>query len=231
MTPRRLLLTIVALVTLTWPSPARADDAREAQARSYFSVGLGKYNLGEYAAAIEAFQAGYKLKPLPLFLFNIAQAARKSGRLELAQEYYVLYVDREMTRSAPQRTEARAQLIRVRHELAVAARERRNAPPPAKLAVSEDEPAPSAPKTAPIVTPAPVATTSVPAAALEPALAASLTTPALTREPAPRPVWKRAWFWGTLTAVVVVGVGAGVGGWLAVQSRGPAKPSLGAVNF
>ena len=229
MTARRFAL--VALVAaLMLPSLARAEDTREAQARSYFSVGLGKYNLGEYSAAIEAFQAGYKLKPLPLFLFNIAQAARKSGRLELAQEYYALYIDREMTRSAPQRTEARAQLLRVRHELAVAARERRNAPPPPqKLAVSEDEPPAPAPVTMqPASSPA---SQPLPPAALDPAVAASLSAPAVNREAAPRPVWKRAWLWGTLGAVVVVGVGAGVGAWLALQSRGPAKPSLGAVNF
>jgi hypothetical protein len=58
-----------------------------------------------------------------------------------------------------------------------------------------------------------------------------LTAAAVNREAAPRPAWKRAWFWGTLGAVVLVGVGAGVGTWLALQSRGPAKPSLGAVNF
>lgn len=230
MRARRVVFML--LVALSLPSLARAEDAREAQARSYFSVGLGKYNLGEYPAAIEAFQAGYKLKPLPLFLFNIAQAARRSGRFELAQEYYVLYLDREMTRSAPQRTEARAQLIRVRHELAIAARERRNAPPPPKppAKLSDDEPTPT--PVAPIVTPSPPPPSpSVPPATLDPALAASLTTPAVTRDAQSRPVWKRAWFWGTLGAVVVVGVGAGVGAWLAVQSRGPAKPSLGAVNF
>ena len=226
-----MLTFATLLMLLLLPSLTQAEDTREVQARSYFSVGLGKYNLGEYAAAIEAFLAGYKLKPLPLFLFNIAQAARKSNRLELAQEYYVLYIDREMTRSAPQRTEARAQLIRVRHELAVAAPEHRNAPPPSKLAVSEDEPTPAATTTAPVVTQSSAAPTSVPATALDPTLAASLTAPSVTRAPESRPVWKRGWFWGTLTAVVVVGVGAGVGAWLAVQSRGPAKPSLGAVNF
>jgi tetratricopeptide (TPR) repeat protein len=221
------LRLVVALFVMLGASAAHAEEAREAQARSYFAIGQGHFNLGEYAAAIEAFQAGYRQKPLPLFLFNIAQAARKSGRLELAQDYYTQYLDREPARAAPQRTEARAQLGKVRHELAAAARERSRVAPPSKLGASEDEVAPPPRSVAPPVV------AVVPAAPAPAALDFAATAPAasLTRAPEPRPVWKRGWFWGTLGAVVVAGAGAGIGAWLALQSRAPAKPSLGSVPF
>jgi len=115
---RLALLAWVALATTMAPVAARADDAREAQARSHFAIGQGHYRLGEYDAAVESFQAGYRSKPLPLFLFNIAQAARKSGRYEMAMDYYVQYLEREPARTAPQRTEAESWVLKLRRAAA-----------------------------------------------------------------------------------------------------------------
>src|SRR5437879_2573785 len=94
-------LWLAVVVTLV-SANARAEEGavgaaaeEERQARSYFSIGAGHFSLGEYDAAISAFQSGYKHKPLPTFLFNIAQAARKGGRLDMALEYYKQYLTEE----------------------------------------------------------------------------------------------------------------------------------------
>ena len=215
---------LAALCLLLCATTARADDAREAQARSYFAIGQGHYKLGEFAAAIDAFEAGYRARPLPLFLFNLAQAARLSGRLELARDYYQQYLERETVRGAPQRAEARLQLQRVRRELKDA-RERQPAPPPpVVVAPVVKEVAPPLPPIAPIAPP-PIAPPAPPVVRAD--VVAAVAAPAPER----RPAWKRGWLWGTLGAVVIAGAGAGVGVWLAVRARAPARPSLGAVDF
>jgi tetratricopeptide (TPR) repeat protein len=196
-------------------SDEAAKDPREAQARSYFNIGLSHFTLGELDEAIEAFQAGYRCKPLPLFLFNVAQAARKGGKVEMAIDYYRQYLEHEPSRT-PQRIEAEEQLVRLR-------RQRATAPPVAKPA------SPTAPAASPTVQPTLASPKAAPAPAVRyaPSLAVA-TAPA----PAPRPSWwKRGWFWGTVVSVVVVGAGVGVGTWFGLQSRTPERPSLGSITF
>jgi hypothetical protein len=147
-----LILVLVGGVSgsIAW-AEERADEtaqgARERQSRSYFAIGASHYSLGEYEEAIVAFQAGYRSKPLPLFLFNIAQSARKAGKPELAVDYYRQYLEREPLVTAPQRAEAQLELDRLRQRLA--------AQPPAPPARSVAEPAVAAPSLVAISTPAP----------------------------------------------------------------------------
>jgi tetratricopeptide (TPR) repeat protein len=211
---RPFALAAALLLGLLSATPARATDdagerAREEQARSCFASGARHFHDGDYEGAIAAFQAGYRHSPQPLFLFNIAQAARKSGQIEMAIDYYDQYLQREPSRAAPQRAEAEQQLIRLR---------RRSAPPPPTNAPSALEPRPVAP---PPSLPPPTAAT---APALEPAPAI-----ARTQSPTHRSARSHAWIWGTVAGVVVVG--AGVGLWVGLQPRGPEHPSLGSVTF
>src|SRR2546423_3899492 len=140
---RMLVLAAVLLEGIVVPAPARAagdaDDAqhdlREEQARSYFAIGARHFRQGEFAEAIASFQAGYGRSPQPLFLFNVAQAARKSGQVELAIEYYDRYLQQEASAAAPQRVEAEEQLARLR-------RRRPQSPPPATTRATSAPPAP-----------------------------------------------------------------------------------------
>ena len=215
---RMFALAVGLLVGILPAASARAADAAderaplEEQARTYFAIGARHFHDGEYVEAIAAFQAGYRRSPQPLFLFNIAQAARKSGQVELAIESYDQYLQHEPSPAAPQRAEAEQQLVRLR----------RRSPPPS-LTTS----APSAPEPRP-TTPA-QAVTSPPATAV----AATQQAPAVSRRsgPAHRAWWARGWFWGTVAGVVVVGAGVGVGLGLGLQPRAPERPSLGSVSF
>lgn len=218
---RVLALAVGLLVGILAAAPARAADdvderaPREEQARTYFAIGARHFHDGEYQEAIAAFQAGYRRAPQPLFLFNIAQAARKSGQVELAIEYYDQYLQREPSPAAPQRAEAEQQLVRLRR--------RSPPPPPPPLTTS----APSAPEPKP-TTPAPAATSPLASTVI-----ATQPAPAVSRSsgPARRAWWARGWFWGTVAGVVVVGAGVGVGLGLGLQPRAPERPSLGSVTF
>lgn len=68
---------------------ARADDV--SRARELYEDGLEKYDAGNYAEAIRAWQASYVMSPAPILLFNIGQAYRLSSDCTHALEFYDRY--------------------------------------------------------------------------------------------------------------------------------------------
>ena len=50
------------------------------RAKALFAKGNEHYNLGEFVQALELYRHAYRAKPLPAFLFNIAQCHRKLGQ-------------------------------------------------------------------------------------------------------------------------------------------------------
>ncbi|MGZ3441560.1 MAG: tetratricopeptide repeat protein [Polyangia bacterium] len=182
-----------------------ATTTPEQQARAHYNLGSNHIKLGEYDAAIADFQAGYKLKPLPLFLFNIAQAARVSGKAELAVEYYQQYIEAETLMTAPELIVARQQLEALRAPAL---------PPP----------------TPPPAEPAPAAVAAPTTHAAPPPVVAQAVETRAPAAPARRPVWKRGWFWGTMAVIVAVGVGVGVGVGIGARPT-PPQPSLGVLSF
>ena len=63
---------------------AQAGEEDEARARSLFENGARLYEEGRYEEAIMAWEEGYRLSKRPLFLFNIANAQERLGKLEEA---------------------------------------------------------------------------------------------------------------------------------------------------
>lgn len=63
---------------------AQAGEEDEARARSLFENGARLYEEGRYEEAILAWEEGYRLSKRPLFLFNIANAQERLGKLEEA---------------------------------------------------------------------------------------------------------------------------------------------------
>lgn len=80
----------VALLVLTVVAAARADSTVEA--RAHYRHGVALFNEGRFADARAEFEAGYELQPLPLFLFNAAQAARRADQNTRALELYKKFV-------------------------------------------------------------------------------------------------------------------------------------------
>jgi hypothetical protein len=196
------VVTVVGMLVGWWgvvrptPASARPLSAAERVSRSkeFFESGLAHYNLDEYAAALTAFEEGYRLKPLPLFLFNIAQAHRKLGNTAKAVEFYRTFLAQDP--SSPLRAETLGYLKDLEHSTAP--------PPNPPLATTPlPTPVPTTPEPAQITPPVehPVVETTPP--------------PALVVKSADAPPRRRRWVWGVIgasIAVVVVGaVGIGVG--------------------
>ncbi|RKG63904.1 tetratricopeptide repeat protein [Corallococcus sp. CA054B] len=92
--PRALSLALA--LALGTPFPAVAAEATttavDDQAREKFSEGNLAYDLGEFDRALKAFSEAYRLKPLPAFLFNIAQCHRQLNNPSRASFFYRRYL-------------------------------------------------------------------------------------------------------------------------------------------
>jgi tetratricopeptide (TPR) repeat protein len=97
---------VVALVVACSGAAARADAPGEA--RAHYQRGLALYNEGRFAAARGEFEAGHQLQPLPLFLFNEAQAARRDGDEKGALALYRQFVAADP--QSAERAEAEARI-------------------------------------------------------------------------------------------------------------------------
>ena len=86
----RALGTVVLAALLFGGRAAQARTGSEA--RDAFEEGAASFRLGKYQAAIEAWERGYKLRPDPVFLFNIAQAYRQADDGAHALDYYRSYL-------------------------------------------------------------------------------------------------------------------------------------------
>jgi hypothetical protein len=76
----RLPLAAASVCLLLWASALAAQDRSAAdlsQAKRFFTAGASAYEMGDYAAAIQALDAAYQLTPLPAVAFSLAQAERR----------------------------------------------------------------------------------------------------------------------------------------------------------
>jgi tetratricopeptide (TPR) repeat protein len=94
----RVLPVLMAVALALAPLGASAAKAGTAQpdaevlARAKFAEGNLAYDLGEFQKALDAYSEAYRLRPLPGFLFNIAQCHRQLGRPERASFFYGRYL-------------------------------------------------------------------------------------------------------------------------------------------
>ena len=85
----------VAVVLVASPVSARTthvDDARE-RAHLHFKSGSQRYSAGQWAAALDEFEAGFSAQPSPAFLVNIGQCLRKLDRLDEAALAFRRFLD------------------------------------------------------------------------------------------------------------------------------------------
>jgi tetratricopeptide (TPR) repeat protein len=78
--------------------------------------GLAHYNLQEYKDAIADFEAAYRLKPDPVFLYNLAQAHRLPDSLERALYFYRAFL--RASPSAPNRREVEERITTLERAIA-----------------------------------------------------------------------------------------------------------------
>jgi len=179
-------LVVALVLSCSVVAAARADAPGEA--RAHYHRGLALYNEGRFAAARVEFEAGYQLQPLPLFLFNAAQAARRDGDARGALALYRQFVAADP--QSAERAEAEAHIAELSGKVPeppVAT------PPPAATSPQDAMPSPA------IVAPSAVA---VPSGTVAPAGTAPVAT--AVRAPARRDVADAA-----LMTVGAAGVAAG----------------------
>jgi tetratricopeptide (TPR) repeat protein len=181
---------------------------------------MASYHLEDYDKAIGEWEAGYRIKLAPQFLYNIAQAYRVSKRPEKALAFYQKYLKLEPRASNRTEVERHIAALTTIVESQKQAAERPSTQP-MPLKGGEGAPPSGSTTTAPATTAAPLTAT-----ASESTGRADLTASGPVRD---RPVYKKAWFWAVIGTGAVVAAGAVTLGVL--LGRGPAEQSLPTARF
>ena len=196
------VLLVASLLSVSAVAAAAGGDD-EKEARRLFERAELEFNVGKFAEALADYQSAYQAKPLPGFLFNIAQCYRNMANYERARFFFRRYL--ALDPHASNRHRVDELIAEMSRQLDAKVAESSAVMPPSANPSPAVEPTPvDAPAPAGLA-PA-VSTTSAPAPALaEPNGASASLVAATAPSPARRPVWKRWWFW---TGVAVVAGGA-----------------------
>jgi iron complex outermembrane receptor protein len=219
---RRLACTITALLMLLLIPAAGAEEEDATKARNFYQKGMAHYQLDEYEAAILDWQEGFRLRPAPEFLYNLAQAYRLSRQHDKALSFYRKYLN--MAPTAANRPEVERHIAALQ-KIVAAQQKVTGSPPTGAMRPAETghsggnlespRPAEPAPPKAEPAPPAPPPPSATPPAAV---VVAPAPVP-----PEKKPITKRAWFWGAIgggVVAVALAVGLGVGLGVKVDPKG-----------
>src|SRR5262245_55059676 len=117
---------LVWVASLLTASIVYAQTDTSAQARQLYEQGMAHFQLEEYDAAIGKWEQGFRLRPVPEFLYNIAQAHRLAKRSDKALSFYQKYL--RQTPRAPNRAEVERLIAQLK--VAVAAQQKATEQPP-----------------------------------------------------------------------------------------------------
>jgi len=106
----------LALAALSGGALAEAQDD-EAQARQLFLEGAEHYSAEDYGAAAESFAASHAIRPVPVVLFNLAQALRFAGHPGAALRAFEEYLVAENDPGASRRRAVEAAIAELQEEV------------------------------------------------------------------------------------------------------------------
>ncbi len=86
------LAALVVLEARAAQAAPASGPANDKQARELFQSAENSFNLGRFADALADYQGAYQAKPLPAFLFNIAQCYRNMQSYERARFFLRRYL-------------------------------------------------------------------------------------------------------------------------------------------
>jgi hypothetical protein len=109
--------SIVILAFLAQLSPPSTDPQAKAEAQSLLTEGSGRYEKGDYAGALEKFNAAYAAYPSPKLMFNIGQANRDLSRPVEALEAFEKFLAGDLDASPETTADARKSLAELRNSL------------------------------------------------------------------------------------------------------------------
>ena len=206
-----LLITMVSALCIARVEAKPADVSKTSEAKLRYESGLAHFNLQEYKQSIEDFEAAYRLKPDPVFLYNLAQAHRLSENAERALYFYRAYL--RSSTNPPNRHEVEGRIETL--EKLLAEKQQLAKPPDHTLPPYDGKTPQPTPEPAPIVGPTP---TSAPVV-VQPVRHADSRTP----------VYKKWWLW-TIVGVAVVGAAVGVGLGVELSAKPTFDAGLGTVG-
>jgi len=190
---RRISTALLAtLLALAAAAPAHAEDERVPEAQRHFEAGMAHFHLEEYDPAIDEWEKGYRIKPAPQFLYNIAQAYRLSRRPEKALTFYQKYL--RLDPKARNRAECERHIAAL---TPIVEQQRRASEQPSTQPLTSMDSSPQPP---------PTGSTSATPPPTQPAPAGTDLT--ASARPADKPVYKKGWFWGVVAGGAVVVAGA-----------------------
>jgi tetratricopeptide (TPR) repeat protein len=206
------------LVTLLGGGRAIADDERVPEAQRRFEAGMANFHLEAYDKAIDEWEAGYRLKPAPQFLYNIAQAYRLSKRPEKALSFYQKYL--KLSPHAENRPEVERHIAAL---TAIVESQKRAAERPSQqpMPLGHEGTGTATTSTTTTAEPAPTTTTTTTSSTR-----GDLTATAPAHD---KPIYKKGWFWGVVVGGVVVAAGAVTLGVL--LSKPASEQALPAARF
>jgi tetratricopeptide (TPR) repeat protein len=199
----------------------RRVDPATAAAKKHYQQGESAFALGQYDQALEEYTAGYQQKPLPAFLFNIAQchwnigdAAKAASNWDKALESYdrAIFFYRKYLAEAKDnlRQESIEEIIgkleTTKAETEEIKRQALETDRIKKLALAEE-----------------ARRRQEEAAAKKAQAAALLEQTRLAKMKEEEPVYKKWWFWTIVGVVVASGSGAAV--YFLSRDSGPSIPS------
>lgn len=203
---------LCALLVGATAARAQPTDERAIAAKQRYENGMAHFQLEEWDRAISEWEEGFRQKPVPQFLYNIAQANRLSKRYEKALSFYQKYL--RMEPKAVNKAEVDrhiASLTRL-----IGEQQKASSSPPVQPLPTDTgaksagvtprprpepvRPAPEPVRPAPVVTPEPAPVAVTPAS--EPARAD------LTASPRDKPIHKKGWFWGVVVGGAAIVIGA-----------------------
>src|SRR5581483_5097054 len=196
-----VLVLPLPLVHTAQAAPAGAASSEKAS-RELFQRAEKSFNLGRFPEALADYQAAYEAKPLPAFLFNIAQCYRNMQSYERARFFFRRYLALD-PHSANRRLveDLIAEMTRELDKIEKSEKVEKE-----KADKSDDDAAAAAPialaappAAAPVVAPPPAS----PPPAPMPALALERPAPSPAES---HPIYKRWWFWAGAGALVAAGV-------------------------
>jgi hypothetical protein len=198
---------LISFDALAAPAAGGALDPREVQARAKFAA-------GQYQAALDTYAALFGETGDPIHLRNVARCYQKLGQPEPAIDRFREYLRKVPAMSPTEKTEIEGYIREME-----ALREEQARARAASSSTTTTPPPASPPATSPGVS---LAAPPVETAAPPPYAPASTASSEMdTAPPASTPVYKRAWFWAAVGAVVAGGVVAVV---LATRPREQSCP-------
>ncbi len=200
-----------------------AADPAEMKAKQLFRSAQAAYDLGQFQKALDGYSAAYEAKPLPAFLFNIAQCHKQLAHWERALFFY-----RRFRALAPADTDVAKVDVLIQQMEQHVAEDKQKADEQARAREEADREA-----RALELERAREATLRAEAEATKKRLDAQLAVAAAQKQaavdaPPEAPLYQRWWVWAGAGAVVVA---AGVIAGVAVATRPRAEvPSYGTLD-